>query len=1064
MSYDGTLKFDTKLDTGDFEKGTSRLGDIVKGLAVFKVLEAGFNMVKNSVGGAIERVDILNAYPRVLQQMGVSAEDAAASTQKLSLGLQGLPTTLPEAVAMSQQFIIMGKDADTATRSTLGINNALLASGANFEKAQRGGDAYITMLQQGKVDMAHWNTLLQTAPYAVSKLAESFEFGKDGARKLYDALKDGSITMDELNDRMILLSEETGGFAEVAKTSTAGIGTSWQNMKNAVVRGVADIITSLDDGLGETRWGGIAGVIDEAKTIISKAFAKISAGAKDLMKNMDWKSIEKGINSFKSTASKAFDIVGKALKVLTNNMGVVVPLVKLFLAAWAGYKVLQMASTAMETINKAMKVAQALYTVTIGLKKAEATATTIAMQAQVRETGAKAAATLAQYGLNASLLACPLTWIVVGIAAVVAALVIFSDTTGSVSKRMKELSTVIEDNRRSMDEFSNSLRSAQKESEKSLQMADSRYHREIEIIDAMEKAVSAGKDKASLDKEMTELARRYNEAKGETLIAWDSEKGAIYDVTQEIHTNTEALKKNAEAAREAAKQKAYQKLLDDTTAALIDFKVEQQNAAKNTQDFWDVFLVASANANRETGKTLFYTMEMAKALDLVFAKHNDEQMALTKSREALDIYREALGKTTNEYVQADNTVTKADGTFVRFATTIERLETAWGISGDAIRDYAEKNKMSIEDLESAVNDKSLSIYDVLVNRVPEGADSAVRAFKRMTADGGKELNDIAFHMGMTKDDVLKTLADMSGGMIDLNGKTWAELVKESKSKGVEVVDLVTKTSKNSQTALESMDGTKAGYNLMGKANTEASIQAKTLSKTVGSVREDAQATLERMDGTSAGSNLIAGATRGAESKRSSFLGTISSIASAAVSMLSKVWAEHSPSKVAAERAEYFVLGLIEGIKAKRAEFLGSVEAIAEEGVDRLDALEAKDLDIGDINIAPDTYEDGKSIIQGIIDGIETYKSALYEEVEKISEGISARIGQMPEAFQRVSAAFTEAPMTFYSVAAAPIASTQGESTVNNLSIGNMKIDSDSELGQAFIKMAELVLRKERMVK
>ena len=42
MSYDGTIKFDTKMDTGGFQQSANRLGTSLKEW-VFKLLSAGVN-------------------------------------------------------------------------------------------------------------------------------------------------------------------------------------------------------------------------------------------------------------------------------------------------------------------------------------------------------------------------------------------------------------------------------------------------------------------------------------------------------------------------------------------------------------------------------------------------------------------------------------------------------------------------------------------------------------------------------------------------------------------------------------------------------------------------------------------------------------------------------------------------------------------------------------------------------------------------------------------------------------------------------------------------------------
>src|SRR5690625_7557989 len=99
------------------------------------------------------------------------------------------------------------------------------------------------MLSKGEVDLQSWRTLQETMTVALNKTAEAFGFaGKSAQNDLYEALKSGEITFDDFNSQLIELSNETGGFADMAKESSTGIRTSWTNIQTAVVKGVADML------------------------------------------------------------------------------------------------------------------------------------------------------------------------------------------------------------------------------------------------------------------------------------------------------------------------------------------------------------------------------------------------------------------------------------------------------------------------------------------------------------------------------------------------------------------------------------------------------------------------------------------------------------------------------------------------------------------------------------------------------------------------------------------------------------------------------------------------------
>lgn len=279
----GNIKGEASGLSGVFQKAGGAVGRFVGGIGkiagavgVFKVVDGAINMITNSFDGAISRVDTLNQFPRVLEQMGVAGEDAEASMNALSEGIQGLPTTLDDIAGSTQRMFTILGDIDLATESTLALNNAFLASGASQEDASRGTEQYLQMLSAGKVDMQSWRTLQETMPYALNETAEAFGFtGQSAQNDFYDALLAGEITMEEFNAKMIELSEGTGGFAEMALEGSRGIATSWQNIQTAVTTGVANVIQAFDDWLASNGFGGIPEVMDRIKDATGQAFGAI---------------------------------------------------------------------------------------------------------------------------------------------------------------------------------------------------------------------------------------------------------------------------------------------------------------------------------------------------------------------------------------------------------------------------------------------------------------------------------------------------------------------------------------------------------------------------------------------------------------------------------------------------------------------------------------------------------------------------------------------------------------------------------------------------------------------
>ena len=259
----------------------SRISNTFKSMvgAISTVAIAGkaWDIVKSSMGGAIERFDTLNKYPVVMKALNYSTQDVAKSTSILAKGIDGLPTSLQDVTSVAQQLAPLTGSAKKASQSAIALNNAFLASGASVADTSRGLQQYTQMLSTGKVDLMSYRTLMETMPIALRKVANSFGFtGKSAEQDLYKALQSGQITVDQLNDRFIKLNGGVNGFAQLARKNSQGIGTSFANLKNAVVKNMANMMSAIDKGFKQAGFGSIAQVLDSLKGSINSTFQTIA--------------------------------------------------------------------------------------------------------------------------------------------------------------------------------------------------------------------------------------------------------------------------------------------------------------------------------------------------------------------------------------------------------------------------------------------------------------------------------------------------------------------------------------------------------------------------------------------------------------------------------------------------------------------------------------------------------------------------------------------------------------------------------------------------------------------
>lgn len=273
------------------------------------------SVVTSSLGSAVDRADQMNNFPKVMKNLGYSATDAAASIKKISDALDGLPTTSSAMTGMVQQLAPLTSNLDEATDIALAFNNAMLAGGASTMEQENALTQYTQMLSAGKVDMQAWRSIQAAMPGQLNQVAEAMLGAGKNSNDLYEAMKNGSISFDDFNKKVIELNQNGFGkyasFAQQAKDATQGIGTAMENVKNRVAKAVQKII----DAVGVEN---IAGAINR----FSSQFGKVGDAAAGMVTDVKKKLSEAGkwitglydkldktgaITRFKDTISTAFE-------------------------------------------------------------------------------------------------------------------------------------------------------------------------------------------------------------------------------------------------------------------------------------------------------------------------------------------------------------------------------------------------------------------------------------------------------------------------------------------------------------------------------------------------------------------------------------------------------------------------------------------------------------------------------------------------------------------------------------------------------------------------------------
>ena len=283
------IKF--KGDTSDVDKDTkkitSSMGGLTKSMTLANLassaISKGIGLMTQNMDRAIQRIDTMDNFPKVMQNFGVSSDEANESIKRIDKSVQGLPTSLDQAVAGVQDLFMVTKDLKQSEQLFKAVNDsAMVFANGSTEAVDRFIYGYKQALSAGKVSAQDFNQMNEAIPGLMSKVADKMGVTY---KELKEGLSNGSISIEQFNSALKSLDTEGVGSMEAleksAHTATGGIQTSIANMKTAFARGVAGIIKSVDGALQP--FGGLTGVITKLGKIGEEAFKVIGEALKEVL-------------------------------------------------------------------------------------------------------------------------------------------------------------------------------------------------------------------------------------------------------------------------------------------------------------------------------------------------------------------------------------------------------------------------------------------------------------------------------------------------------------------------------------------------------------------------------------------------------------------------------------------------------------------------------------------------------------------------------------------------------------------------------------------------------------
>lgn len=364
------------------DKGTASAGGLLKKIAgiagAYMSLNAVKGLVTDSMGLADTQIGVQTQLKTVTRNMGTG--DYYDQILQKASDIQGRGMYGDEAmIAGAGELATYFTDGDAILSMMDTLTNYAAGMSGGGEVDSKAMTDYATGL--GKIMVGSFDAMAQ----------KGFEF-TDVQKKIIEGTATEKQIAEELGDEYVNLSNDMQAAAVIGSVIDEG----WSGLYDAMSQTPEGQIIQFKNTLGdlkETIGAGLYPAVLNFMSLFQENLPQIQEFA-----DLFVQGIGRIINFLTQAANKALEFAST----VQDNWSIIEPIVLGIVAALTAYAII---SGIVAAVNGAHALSE-------GVKAA----------AQMMATGETLAETAAQHGLNAALLACPITWIVVGVIALVAAI------------------------------------------------------------------------------------------------------------------------------------------------------------------------------------------------------------------------------------------------------------------------------------------------------------------------------------------------------------------------------------------------------------------------------------------------------------------------------------------------------------------------------------------------------------------------------------------------------------------------------------------------------------------
>lgn len=348
----------------------------------------GANNLMNTIKGAVAAYASIQTIGKILEL----SDQLTSTTARLNLMNDDLQTTqeLQDMIYLSAQrsrgayqttadavakMGLMAGDAFGSSKEVIAfveqLNKQFTIAGTSAE----GIDAAMLQLTQamgsGVLRGEEYNSIFEQAPNIIQAIANYMEVPKG---ELKDIAAEGEITAEIVKNAMFAAADETNAKFESMPMTFSQV---WSSFQNTALVAFQPVLQRLNDVANSESFQTFVNGAIEALALVANIVIEI------------------------------FDLIASVGSFIGENWSIIEPIIMGIVTALGLYY------GAMLLYNTVNRISAAIIAANFFIEKVHAAST-------MMQAGATFAATAAQYGFNAALLACPLTWIILLIIVLIA--------------------------------------------------------------------------------------------------------------------------------------------------------------------------------------------------------------------------------------------------------------------------------------------------------------------------------------------------------------------------------------------------------------------------------------------------------------------------------------------------------------------------------------------------------------------------------------------------------------------------------------------------------------------